>query len=187
MTPWNIEIDDAVYDELKRHAEPFVDTPNTVLRRLLDLPARPSSPELTEASLEFAGLRAAPRPADKVSPKRTRRAKAPGRKRRTRAPAHSLLPDTEYELPILRVLSDAGGRLPTREAVAAVGTLVRDRLTDLDQEETPNGGLRWQSRIQFKRLQMVKDGLLIAGSPRGVWEISDAGRAKLAETQVGAA
>lgn len=33
----NIEVDDQVYGALKRMAEPFVDSPNTVLRRLLDL------------------------------------------------------------------------------------------------------------------------------------------------------
>ena len=36
MSP-TIRIDDDVFDELKKHAEPFVDTPNTVLRRLLNL------------------------------------------------------------------------------------------------------------------------------------------------------
>ena len=36
MSP-TIRIDDDVFDELKKHAEPLVDTPNTVLRRLLGL------------------------------------------------------------------------------------------------------------------------------------------------------
>ncbi len=34
MSP-TIEIDDDVFDALKQHAEPFVDSPNDVLRRLL--------------------------------------------------------------------------------------------------------------------------------------------------------
>ena len=36
MSP-TIRIDDDVFDALKKHAEPFVDTPNTVLRRILGL------------------------------------------------------------------------------------------------------------------------------------------------------
>lgn len=35
MTKKQIEVDDEVYAVLKREAEPFVDTPNDVLRRLL--------------------------------------------------------------------------------------------------------------------------------------------------------
>ena len=37
MTP-TIRIDHEVYDKLQEQAAPFVDTPNTVLRRLLELP-----------------------------------------------------------------------------------------------------------------------------------------------------
>jgi hypothetical protein len=36
---------------------------------------------------------------------------------------------------------------------------------------------RWRNTAQWARNTMVKDGLLKADSPRGVWEISDAGRA----------
>ena len=35
MKQYNIEIDAAVWHHLQRHAEPFVDTPNSVLKRLL--------------------------------------------------------------------------------------------------------------------------------------------------------
>jgi hypothetical protein len=36
-----IRIDDEVYEVLQRRAKPFVDTPNSVLRRVLDLEAEP--------------------------------------------------------------------------------------------------------------------------------------------------
>ena len=36
MTP-TVRVDEEVYEQLKAHAEPFVDTPNSVLRRLLGL------------------------------------------------------------------------------------------------------------------------------------------------------
>ena len=44
MSP-TIRIDDDVFDELKGHAEPFVDTPNSVLRRLLGLAPKADSAE----------------------------------------------------------------------------------------------------------------------------------------------
>lgn len=40
MTP-TIRIDHEVYEKLQEQAQPFVDTPNTILRRLLDLPEAP--------------------------------------------------------------------------------------------------------------------------------------------------
>ena len=36
--------------------------------------------------------------------------------------------------------------------------------------------LRWRNTAQWSRSIMVHDGLLKADSPRGVWEITDAGR-----------
>src|SRR5439155_10026585 len=52
MSP-TIKIDDGVFDELKKHAEPFVDTPNSVLRRLLGLAeAEPASNGRGEVGLD---------------------------------------------------------------------------------------------------------------------------------------
>lgn len=39
MKAYQIEIDEHIWSHLQNHAEPFVDTPNTVLHRLLGLPA----------------------------------------------------------------------------------------------------------------------------------------------------
>ena len=171
-----IEVDDQVYEALKGEAEPFEDTPNSVLRRKFDLPPVPGgggatfsgAPSSDTVALGGTGSRSSPR----------RRARRRGTERE-RAPAGSLLPETAYELPILRVLEEGGGRGATQEVVTAVGALVDGLLTSLDREETPNGGERWQSRVQFARLRMVERGWIAQGSPRGVWEITEAGRAHL--------
>lgn len=84
-------------------------------------------------------------------------------------------------MPILRVLSERGGAAPAREVVNAVGQLVSDRLTELDQEKLPNGGQRWQSRVQFTRLRLKERGLIRSGSPRGLWELAEAGTEELAK------
>lgn len=173
-----IELDDDVFEALKLHAEPFVDTPSDVVRRLLSL-------------AEGSGIRrpAAARPADEAvaqdvatSARRTR-AKQPKRKR---APSDALLPQEAYELPILRVLDDAGGRLPTSEAVAAVGRTVDEKLMPMDRDTLDSGKLRWEMRVVFTRLRLVKAGLLKDDSPRGTWEISDAGRKHLEQMAVAA-
>ena len=90
----SIDTDDEVFDVIKRHAEPFVDTPNSVLRRLLGIDHATSGPAPTTDEANRWTGRAAP---------------------------GTLLPESEYEIPILRCLVERGGRAPSREVVEAVG------------------------------------------------------------------
>lgn len=172
MSP-SIEIDDTVWDLLKQEAEPLVDTPNTVLRRLLGLRGQPQTASRDHEAAKDP--RAGPQD---PRLKRTRSSSQGKRRRRagSRAPAGSLLPESEYERPILSVLGKYGGSAPARDVVERVGALIDDQLTALDREAQPNGLKRWESRVQFTRLRMRKAGLIQAGSPRGVWELSDQGR-----------
>lgn len=168
-TEVTIEVDSEVWEALKAEAEPFVDTPNTVIRRKLGL-GPPSDP------VSAQGDGAQPH----ESPRRSRRRSSNGRVSvRKRAPRGSLLPEVEYELPILQVLHRHGGRVPAREVIEQVGEIIGDRLTPLDHEELEKGGKRWQKRVQFTRLRLVERGLIDKDSPRGVWEISDEGRRAL--------
>ena len=80
MSP-TIRVDDEVYEELKTNAEPFVDTPNTVLRRLLSLdPA--TEPHLDDSDApEEATLSVAPSVRLAVTPRRSAGAKRVGVKK----------------------------------------------------------------------------------------------------------
>lgn len=159
-----VEIDDEVWEELKAHAEPLVDTPNTVLRRVLGLSATEDARTASEAVW--------PQGARRVD-----RGDENGRRRppTRRAPMGSLLPESAYESPILRALAARGGSAPARDVVNAVGEMVADRFTELDREKLANGGQRWQSRVQFTRLRLKERGLIKSGSPRGLWELAEAG------------
>jgi Mrr N-terminal domain len=160
----SIEIDDEVWGALKAQAEPLVDSPNTVLRRVLRLaPADGTSGEAISVVR------------DQLAAKRTRG---------SRAPVGSLLPESEYELPILQVLAERGGSAPAREVINAVGQIVADRLTELDREDLPNGGQRWQNRVQFTRLRLKERGLIETGSPRGLWELAHAGEQVVASHEI---
>lgn len=165
----SVDIDEQVWEELKAQAEPFVDTPNAVLRRLLGL--APSDGTAAQGNGPWRGARRRDGGPSGGSPGRRRRG--------SRAPVGSLLPESEYELPILRILAERGGSAPARDVVNAVGELVADRLTELDREELPNGGQRWQSRIQFTRLRLKERGLIKSGSPRGLWELAEPGAKEL--------
>lgn len=149
--PVQIEVDDEVWALLKKRAEPLIDTPNSVVRRELGL----------DAPAEHDGRR------------------GPMRAKTERAPFGALLPEKEYERPILEVLVDSGGRALSREVTKAIGERVAERLTPLDRQTLASGEIRWANRVHFTRLRMVEQGLLKKDSPRGTWEVTAEGRARL--------
>ena len=161
MTP-SIDIDEQVFEKLQSEAEALIDTPNSVLRRLLGVDANGSRrSKRTDAS-------ASPSDATRRDLTRTSR---PGR--------GEILPEAEYELPILRYLAEHDGRAPSREVVRAVGETLRDKLTDLDMEPLRSGDIRWENRAAFVRLRLVEKEELVKGSPRGTWEITAKGQARV--------
>jgi negative regulator of replication initiation len=152
-----IEVDDDVMTALKAEAEPFADTPNSVLRRILGL---------HKASLATLG-------AGKTKSHSDTERSSEGNPARARA--GTILPQEEYMLPLLEVLQQHGGRAPAREVVEEVGQRMADRLTTLDKEVVQSGEVRWRNRVQFARLRLVDRGLLKKNSPRGLWEITKEG------------
>ena len=161
-----IEVDDDVLNALKRKAEPFVDTPNSVLRRLLFGGAGPAA-------------RLGRRRRNKA-PRGMMHAVASASKKHERAPTGTILPEQEYVKPLLQVLHERGGRAPAREVIEEVGHRLNDRLTTLDKEPVSSGGVRWQNRVQFARLRLIDRGLLKRQSPRGLWELTEQGSAFIA-------
>jgi len=170
----SIDLDDEVYEYLKAEAEPFVDTPNTVLRRLLGIDSSgKAASNVNSSAPTLASSRTT-----KVGKKEIGKPRAP---KRTRAASGTLLPEERYERPLLKVLADAGGQAPYRDVVEAVGRELKDDLMPADTEKLTSGSVRWQSRLQFVRLRLIERGHLDKNAPRGVWAITAAGRAVLAE------
>lgn len=171
----SIEIDDEVYEQLKLAAEPFVDTPNTVLRRLLGLDCDGNT-RLAAESLPSRVSVAETLRGNGQPQRRRRRTGSASDTSAARVPAGSILAEEEYELPLLSALVDAGGQAPSRDITAAVGQKLGDRLTELDKQRLKSGGIRWENRIQFVRLKMIDRGLMARDTPRGIWAITDSGR-----------
>ena len=162
-----IKIDEEVFALLKSNAEPFVDTPNAVLRRLLGLAE--TNGDMTNGFLV----------AEEPAQQRTRRRKRTRRAGTKRAAPGTILPDEEYEVPILKILDAHGGRAPTREVLDELGEMLADRFMPTDQEKLASGDIRWRNRGQFVRLRLIERGDMVKGSPRGLWEITDQGRDRL--------
>lgn len=168
-----VRIDHSVYELLKREAEPFIDTPNSVLRRLLGLssgePSDRSGAQLEGASLKKAGRVLRGFPKDR-----------PGTGDDASSSAR-FLPREEYVGPLLVTLHESGGSAPISAAIEAVGKAVANRLTSSDKDAMASGGIRWKNRVQWVRFDLVERGLLSRDVPRGVWALTPQGAAMAAE------
>ena len=84
-----------------------------------------------------------------------------------------------YELPILRALKERGGTARRGEIRSAVATEVASALSDLDRQLLPSGEPRWEARFAEARSKLLAAGCLRADSPRGLWELAEAGVERL--------
>lgn len=148
-----VPLSDRTYDRLHRHSTSFEDEPEDVIARLLDRAEEDGSP---------------PAPSPSGSMDSSSRA-APG----------SLLPLSEYWVPILRFLEEAGGSATSNDVLDALEQRMSDQLTELDREQLKSGVIRWRNRARFARLRMKERGLLSDSSHRGVWEITPLGSSYL--------
>lgn len=175
-----IRIDDELYEFLKVEAEPFVDTPNSVLRRLVGLPARNGS----DVERSDDGVSGRPSGTSSRVPglRKTKRRKggrsSAAKRARARAPKGTLLAAVEYEMPILQILVERGGDAPASDVLDSLEARLDGKFTDVDRERLASGGVRWRNRAQFVRLDLVNRGEMASDSPRGMWAVTDAGRSR---------
>ena len=82
-----------------------------------------------------------------------------------------------YYRPILEALQALGGSAQMGQVLDRVLQSMRGTLKNVDYEPLASDPdmPRWKNAAQWARNSMVKEGLLRSNSPRGVWEISDAG------------
>jgi hypothetical protein len=152
----SIEVDNEVYEGLGKEAKPFTDTPNSVIRRLLGLDGHGGAKQTAKGRLGAISARTY-----------------------ARARPGSILPHDAYVTPILSVISEKGGAAASRDVVEEVGEILKATLTPTDLERLPSGWIRWENRVHWVRLQLVERGFLSSDSPRGIWSITQAGRAYL--------
>jgi hypothetical protein len=92
-------------------------------------------------------------------------------------------PEAAYYRPILQVLAQMGGVGKAGDVLDRVGQIMKPTLKKVDYDPLASGpdNPRWRNAAQWARNSMVRDGLLKADSPRGVWEMTEKGRAMLKE------
>jgi hypothetical protein len=141
-----VEISDETYRRLFAFAESFDDSPEVVINRLLD------QMDPTPGRGQNRSRRSGP--------------VAPG----------SILPESDYWVPILKIVAEKGGAARATEVIEVLGRELSDRLKPADNQRLNTGETRWKNRARFARLRMKEQGLLSSTAGRGVWEITEAGR-----------
>jgi len=103
-----------------------------------------------------------------------------GKTRRTtkRIPRGKKTPEAAYQEPILKALTVLGGKGTTSEVLDKVYGQMKNRLNEFDKQPVPSvpSQQRWRHTAQIVRNKMIKEGLVKKDSPRGIWEISNAGK-----------
>jgi hypothetical protein len=106
------------------------------------------------------------------------------RRRQRRRQLVDKTPGHEYRVPILEALEKLGGRGYVDEILEIVYAKMGDRFTEDDlQRLHPGGAYRWRNTAQWERLHMIKEGLLRNDSPKGIWEMTEAGRKYLEQSR----
>ena len=164
-----IEIDDEVFAKLQAEAIPLVDTPNSVLRRLLDLEQGKGGQ--LEAMAADQPVSRAPREGRGRKPA----TQQGSRSRRTRRSAGELLPIEAYGPAILRVLRGRGGEAHLSEVTEEVGQLLQEQFTSADREAADDGSPSWTKRVGWAASACRKRGHLDSNAPRGLWRLTEAG------------
>jgi hypothetical protein len=148
-----IRVDEEVFEGLKKLAEPLVDTPSSVIRRLLEangiLPKKPD-------------------------PASRDRGQAPnsGPRRQT--------PQSIYEENLLEVLAAPpfNGRGNKKDVTLAVveRMMKRGLISPGDLEFVATGETKAENKISWGRNLLKNRGLIRADAARGVWELTPEGR-----------
>jgi len=156
-----IRLDDDVFNGLKTLAEPFTDTPNSVIRRLLEeRGAIPGAKVVSESVTVMPS-----QPATAVRATRVSR-------------TSGLTPQATYEKYLLHVLATRfKGKGDKHEVTKAVLALLQSRepLSPADLERVKTGETKAENTIAWGRNALKERGLISMASPRGTWELTDAG------------
>jgi hypothetical protein len=153
----SIDLSEQTFDKLKDLAEPLIDTPDTVIQRLLD-------------AYNANGAGFAPRPKT-VKGGSGAALKIVSRDRK-RARKGEKTPIEEFCTPLVRVLKDAGGKLPANEAIERVGQLMSEQLNDVDRSRLPSGEIRWRNTVRWACQRLQEDGKLDKKSTWGIWKLA---------------
>lgn len=87
---------------------------------------------------------------------------------------------TQFDKPLLESLAALpGGKGTAEEVLQGMKSKMAPILKPKDFDVVSSGEERWRNTARWRRNALLKLGFLRTDSPRGIWEISEAGRAWL--------
>jgi hypothetical protein len=153
-----IRISDDVMDMLKKFAIPLEDTPDSVLRRILDdyaniknhenlatFQKRPEKPRVTSRTVITSSK----------FPRKT---------------------VERYARWIVAALLDLGGTARAEEITIYIEKVFGREFTTKERESISSGEARWFKNVHWARYDMARGGLLNEDAPHGVWELTEKGK-----------
>jgi Mrr N-terminal domain len=144
-----IRVSDATWERLKMHARPFEDKPEDIVNLALN------------ALDEKVGRKTAQRQEDKKSEASVER---------------PLTPQKDFRIPLIRAVFELGGSARVADIRAALEKKFGMSLKEGDYEKVSTGEVRWWNAVCWERANLVREGLFLDTSERGVWELSDKGK-----------
>ena len=85
-----------------------------------------------------------------------------------------MLPQSEYRVPIIRVLLEMGGKGERFAILERLEKRLSHRFTDADYDfYEKSDQVIWEVRASWERVAMIKDEILKKRARHGWWELSD--------------
>lgn len=90
----------------------------------------------------------------------------------------NLLPQSAYETPILVSLLEFGGRATTDAVQQSLWKRMKEQLgpEDMKPRASNPSEITWWNNAKWARNRLREQGFIAEGSPRGIWELTPAGR-----------
>ena len=165
-----IEVDDEVFEILQSLAEPFVDTPNSVIKKLLQAKGLVKGQGLIQQAQ--MGLTSKP------SARYGGGLVSGAMNVKKRAKTGEVTSQSVYEDWLLKTLyrDCDGGALKAEVTEIVIHKMQEAKiLKEIDFERVSTGEPRASNTIAWARNALKDKGLIKSDSPRGVWELTDAG------------
>jgi hypothetical protein len=98
--------------------------------------------------------------------------KKQSRKRRTKSDPPITNQD-DFRVEIIDALKILGGSGSINEVMEIIEERMKDKLLPGDFEKRSRGNLVWKNNVQWARNSLREEGIILSGTPRGIWELSE--------------
>src|SRR5262245_5164223 len=147
-----ILVDGEVFGRLQGLAQPFVDSPNSVLRRVLGLDQERESGPPSEGSAPAGWRESSQTSKDEMT---SAQGSAPP----------PMTPQREFRPVIVELLKETGGGRRMHEVLEGIEERLGPRFHPHDHEAVSTGELRWRNSARWERMKMADEGLIKKGTP----------------------